>query len=116
MARSYITPEEATLAQVWGQKHRAADIIAGPLTLTPSPGKRIIVQSWQFVSDRTGTTLVTWASGGSDSVTWRAPGTAQVNAQGWPYFVTLDDVPLTVTFSGSSGGTHAELQVGYFEV
>jgi len=116
MSRTYINAEDAAIAQVWGQAHRAADILSAPLTLTPSPGKRIIIQSWQFISDRTGTTLLTFASAGVDSVTWRAPGVQQVNAQGWPYFVAKDDVPITIAFSGSTGGTYAELQVGYFEI
>jgi hypothetical protein len=118
MARDRIDPNDATIAQVWGQKHRAADILAAPLVLTPSKGKRIIVQSWQFLTDRaaTGPPIITFSSPGSDSVTWKFTVAGQVNAQGWPYFVTLDDVALTITLAGGSGGTFAELQVGYLEI
>lgn len=118
MAEKHMTADEAQFAYVYQQKHRFVDLLAGAATITPTPGRKIIIQSVLFRTDATMTNgTLTFASTGVDSVVYRGVAAAtQIQIQAFPYFAAALNEPITVTLAGNSGGTYGEVHVGYLEI
>lgn len=114
-----MTASEAQISYVRDQRHRfVTNLNSSALTITPTPGKKIIIQSWAFKTDGTvsASTTLTFASTGVDSIVYKNPS-GQVVVQGFPWFVGDFDVAVTVTLAGLGGvPTYADLAVGFLEI
>jgi hypothetical protein len=121
----YLTSNEGKLAQIWNARHKFIETVtlgvSTPYTMTPSPGKRIIINSIiAQVSHATTTiaTLITATSPGVElaHVSATPAGGAQSRYwQGWPWFVANRDQPITFSGGQTGSGKWATITLGYFE-